>query len=575
MAPRKRSRQDSAASSSAPAAPTSRIDETHAAQIAILSCIEECSDEDEESLEKYGIKSSMLLNAPSWLRKWTALISRFIASESDTLPNLLQNHVQSSASGLQRKKSAFVYEKAQAEQETKGVTANRLQNLAITCDKVLYMIQLYRDHAKKDGSQGELADAYPPAPFRQLDSLECARMLWTGEQAVARTVVDGMASKLCADCAVGGGHECPDPAICALAKAGDLLREPAESRRAVSELLLRLRELILTAVGIHAIASADLLFLCAFTENWIQYAEFPVVHGSLRPERKYGPNYVWGQLASWYEQTQDSAADSVVAHGRGLYLLPSVASALIVDPAWYVKTARPKLLDQMTSEGASWPASKWKASCPASAKDTTRLSFADDSSGFGGMQRVCGGPVLDHALATIRGGLSAELSKAKLSDIVHQFADATLPPLPIVEKDAKRKGTERNADKDKDRDKDKDKESGSKRSCLKQIKNETFENVLEEFTGHDVRKRKLGRERLWELMPAEGKSKIASLLGLTVEEIEKDLGGVGGVDVATEQLLEGGGLGAQMVKNERDLAAVQDYIDASELLATDGGIHSR
>ncbi len=35
MAPRKRSRQDSAASSSsAPAAPTSKIDETHAAQLA-------------------------------------------------------------------------------------------------------------------------------------------------------------------------------------------------------------------------------------------------------------------------------------------------------------------------------------------------------------------------------------------------------------------------------------------------------------------------------------------------------------------------------------------------------------
>jgi hypothetical protein len=34
MAPRKRSRQDSAASSSAPAVPTSRIDETHAAQLA-------------------------------------------------------------------------------------------------------------------------------------------------------------------------------------------------------------------------------------------------------------------------------------------------------------------------------------------------------------------------------------------------------------------------------------------------------------------------------------------------------------------------------------------------------------
>ena len=47
--------------------------------------------------------------------------------------------------------------------------------------------------------------------------------------------------------------------------------------------------------------------------------------------------------------------------------------------------------------------------------------------------------------------------------------------------------------------------------------------------------------------------------------------GLGGVDLATEQFLEGGGLGAQMVRNERDVAAVQDFIEGSKLLATDGG----
>ena len=46
--------------------------------------------------------------------------------------------------------------------------------------------------------------------------------------------------------------------------------------------------------------------------------------------------------------------------------------------------------------------------------------------------------------------------------------------------------------------------------------------------------------------------------------------GLGGVDLATEQFLEGGGLGAQMVRNERDVAAVQDFIEGSKLLATDG-----
>jgi hypothetical protein len=500
--------------------------------IAILSCIEEYCDEDQRSLEKNGIKSSMLQSAPNWLRKWTSLISRFIENESDTLPSLLHNRVQ---------KSAFVYEMAQAEQDTKGVTANRLQNLAISCDKVLYVIQLYCEQAKTD--QGEVEDAYPPAPFRQLEPLECVRMLWTGEQAVARTVLDGMASKLCTDCAACRGHDETESAMrsedgaapeCALANARNLWKEPADNRQQVRELLLRLRELILEEVGIHAIASADLLFLCANTEHWIQYAEFPVVHGSLRQERKYGQNYIWGQLTSWYEQTQDSAADSVVAHGRGLYVLPSVASALGVDPAWYVKTARAKLLDQMTSEGASWPASKWKAAFPASAKDATRLGFTDDGSGLGGMRRICGGPILDHALAVSRGGNSAKDSKAKLAGIAKQFADAALPSLPIAEKDSKRKDTDRDTDKDVD----KDKEGGSKRftrPCLKPIRNDVFESVLEEFTGKNYKSRKLGRERLWELLPAEGKSKIASLLGLTVEEIENATDDVAGPEATMLQ----------------------------------------
>ena len=43
--------------------------------------------------------------------------------------------------------------------------------------------------------------------------------------------------------------------------------------------------------------------------------------------------------------------------------------------------------------------------------------------------------------------------------------------------------------------------------------------------------------------------------------------GLGGVDLATEQLLEGGGLGTQMVRNERDLAAEEHW---NKLLATDG-----
>ena len=45
---------------------------------------------------------------------------------------------------------------------------------------------------------------------------------------------------------------------------------------------------------------------------------------------------------------------------------------------------------------------------------------------------------------------------------------------------------------------------------------------------------------------------------------------LGRVDVATEKFLEGGGLGAEMVRTERDVAAVQDYIEQSKLLATDG-----
>ncbi len=63
----------------------------HRNYILLKACAEEreLSEQDEHLLNKYSIKKSILGGAPTWLKKWTALILEFIDYENKILPEIL------------------------------------------------------------------------------------------------------------------------------------------------------------------------------------------------------------------------------------------------------------------------------------------------------------------------------------------------------------------------------------------------------------------------------------------------------------------------------------------------------
>lgn len=95
------------------------------------------NDEDKMILERHGLKRSALTlydgsPIPDWLMKWASFICQYIDEEESLLPEAL---CSPKGEGKASKKWSYTPEMAKA--EAKGVSANRLQNLAISLDKVI------------------------------------------------------------------------------------------------------------------------------------------------------------------------------------------------------------------------------------------------------------------------------------------------------------------------------------------------------------------------------------------------------------------------------------------------------
>ena len=66
----------------------------HRNYILFKACVQDkikLSEEEECVLDKFSIRSSILANAPNWLKKWSALILEFIEFESKALPEIMMN----------------------------------------------------------------------------------------------------------------------------------------------------------------------------------------------------------------------------------------------------------------------------------------------------------------------------------------------------------------------------------------------------------------------------------------------------------------------------------------------------
>merc|ERR1711871_375913 len=137
----------------------------HRNAILLKSCVEPVSAEDRNRLARFGFKSSLLGfrggDLPDWVLKWLSYTLQYIEEEEKILPDSLVA------------KYPHIYRSLeQAKIEAQGVRDQRIQNLAITVDKVkLILLQ-----------QGE--DTHPP--LRPLTERERIDHLWTGRDSFAR-----------------------------------------------------------------------------------------------------------------------------------------------------------------------------------------------------------------------------------------------------------------------------------------------------------------------------------------------------------------------------------------------------
>ena len=222
---------------------------------------EQLTEEDRARLEEWGMRSCALGGAPDWLVKWTALVLEYCDAEKRELPAEL--------CALPR----FPYSPEAAAEQARGLAATRLQNIAITLDKVKHFI---RQPGQPLGP-----------PLRLLTDAEMAEMLWTAPDSVARRLADAASAVLCAPCRnaglPGGAHDTPGcatlarlRALCAAHPEEPVNAQAASRRLLAMASILRTMDTSKPGGGRHA-AAADLAVLYARTRHFYRVERYNTV----------------------------------------------------------------------------------------------------------------------------------------------------------------------------------------------------------------------------------------------------------------------------------------------------------
>ncbi|KAF8369961.1 hypothetical protein HHK36_032009 [Tetracentron sinense] len=128
-----------------------------------------------------GLGSCLLDGLPDWLIAYSARLVRFINFERTKLPEEIQRH------NLEEKRKFFLdifpeVEKSDAEVQAEGVYNQRLQNLALTLDKVRYVMRCVFGDPRK-----------APPPLEKLSPKAAVSILWNGEESLVEELLQCMA----------------------------------------------------------------------------------------------------------------------------------------------------------------------------------------------------------------------------------------------------------------------------------------------------------------------------------------------------------------------------------------------
>lgn len=307
----------------------------HRHQLLLEACTaNSVTEEDISDLRSAGLGTCLLSGLPNWAVAFSARVVRFINFERSRLPEQILKHA------IKEKKKAGVeilleYEKSDAEIQAEGVYNQRLQSLAITLDKVRYIIRkLHQDPTKA------------PPPLRKLKAAELVSLLWKGDQSLVEELLRCMGPYVDAERLnrLKQQIHAHDPSGSKNVEKG--LRE--------SLLWLRdeLRDIPSSCRSRHD-AAADLIHLYAHTKYFFTRLDYgplesPPLYispldlgpkyadslGSGFQEWKkiYSKDYALGQLMYWYVQTSPDPGYSLTKARRGCLVLPDISSCYAKTP---------------------------------------------------------------------------------------------------------------------------------------------------------------------------------------------------------------------------------------------------
>lgn len=294
------------------------------------------SEEDYIDLGRAGLGSCLLGGLPDWLIAYSARLVRFINFERTKLPAEILKH------NLEEKKKycaeiSLEMEKSDAEVQAEGVYNQRLQNLALTLDKVRYVLRCVFGNPKE-----------APPPLQKLSPEEMVSVLWNGKGSLVDQLFDCITPHILDDRMLQDLRSkirAHDPS-----NSGNIEKD---LRKSLLWLRDEVRNLPCTYKSRHD-AAADLIHIYAYTKCFFKIREYKTVTSppvyisplDLGPKcadklsgvteycKTYGENYCLGQLIYWHNQANTDPDRALVRASRGCLSLPDIGS-------FYAKAQKP------------------------------------------------------------------------------------------------------------------------------------------------------------------------------------------------------------------------------------------
>ncbi|MCO5550473.1 hypothetical protein L7F22_003960 [Adiantum nelumboides] len=310
----------------------------HRHDLLLHACISGLATaEDWDILKQAGLGSCLLDGLPGWTIKYAAGVVRFVNEEKKFLPR----EILKSILGERKLERAGESEAFEAEIQADGVFNTRLQNLAITLDKVRYVFKrLYGN------------PALAPPPLRMLKPAEVVSLIWKHDNSVVADLLHGMSQHIPKEDLLDFKRRVRE-------------HEPSQIgniEKNLQQSLIWLRDELckapITCASRHD-GAADLIHMYAYTKLFFTCQDYPTFESppltispldlgpkhahklgaasSMEWTKTYSKDYVLGQLIFWYTPNIADPGASLSKASKGCLSLPEPSSC-------YAKSCQQRLV---------------------------------------------------------------------------------------------------------------------------------------------------------------------------------------------------------------------------------------